>query len=99
MIISEDIIMAMTDITFILIFLPIALLTLAFKPHYQKYVLLFLSLFYYACGSPEYFVLLLAMLMINVALAYVIHKNTGGGIFFSSSYSWYFVECRNTVLL
>ena len=73
--------MTMTDITFILIFLPIALLTLTFKPHCQKYVLLFLSLFYYACGSPEYFVLLLTMLIINVALAYVIQKNAGGGVF------------------
>lgn len=71
----------MTDITFILIFLPVALLTLAFKPHCQKYVLLFLSLFYYACGSPEYFVLMLAMLIINVALAYIIQKNAGGGYF------------------
>ena len=70
--------MAMTDIMFILIFLPASLLTLAFKPHCQKYILLFLSLFYYACGSPEYFVLLLTMLIINVALAYVIQKSAGG---------------------
>ena len=73
--------MAMTDIMFILIFLPASLLTLAFKPHCQKYILLFLSLFYYACGSPGYFALLLAVLMINVALAFIIQKNYRGGVF------------------
>lgn len=73
--------MAMTDITFVLIFLPTALLILALKPHWQKYVLLFLSLFYYACGSPRYFVTLLVLLVINVFLAYLIQKSTGGGYF------------------
>ena len=92
--------MAMTDIMFILIFLPVSLLTLAFKPHCQKYILLFLSLFYYACGSPGYFALLLAVLMINVALAFIIQKNyRGGGIFSSNPYCWDFIECRNAVLL
>lgn len=91
--------MAMTDIMFILIFLPASLLTLAFKPHCQKYILLFLSLFYYACGSPEYFVLLLTMLIINVALAYVIQKSAGGGIFLFTPYYWNSIKCRNLVLL
>lgn len=64
--------MAATDVVFIFIFLPVSLLTLAFRPKLQKYVLLFLSLFYYACGSPKYFVLLLGMLVLNVGLAYII---------------------------
>lgn len=60
----------MTDITFVFIFLPISLLVLIVKPQYQKYVLLLLSLFYYACGAPEYFVLFFIMLVLDVALAY-----------------------------
>ena len=68
--------MAMTDITFVLIFLPVLLLVIAFKYSLQKYALLLLSLFYYACGSPRYFVLLLEMLVINISLAYFIEKST-----------------------
>ena len=64
--------MATTDVVFVFIFLPVSLLTLAFRPNLQKYVLLLLSLFYYACGSPKYFVLLLGMLVLNVGLAYII---------------------------
>ena len=40
-------ILAATDVVFVFIFLPVSLLTLAFRPKLQKYVLLFLSLFYY----------------------------------------------------
>lgn len=69
---SEDMTMAMTDIVFVFLFLPIALLTHAFKPDWQKYILLFLSFFYYACGSPRYFMLLLGMLVINMIFAYII---------------------------
>ena len=64
--------MVMTDITFVFIFLPIALLTIAFKPKWQKYILLLLSLFYYACGSPKYFVLILGVLILNIGIAYII---------------------------
>ncbi len=64
--------MATTDVVFVFIFLPVSLLTLAFRPNLLKYVLLLLSLFYYACGSPKYFVLLLGMLVLNVGLAYII---------------------------
>ena len=64
--------MATTDVVFVFIFLPVSLLTLAFRPNLQKYVLLLLSLFYYACGSPKHFVLLLGMLVLNVGLAYII---------------------------
>lgn len=65
-------ILATTDVVFVFIFLPVSLLTLAFRPNLLKYVLLLLSLFYYACGSPKYFVLLLGMLVLNVGLAYII---------------------------
>lgn len=92
--------MAMTDITFILLFLPTAFLALLFKPHWQKYILLLLSLFYYACGSPGYFVLLLALLIINVVLAYVIQKIIrGGDIIVFNSYNWNFIKYRSIVLL
>lgn len=64
--------MAMTDIAFMFIFLPISLLTILVQPRWKKYVLLFLSLFYYACGSPRYFVLFLGMLAANVALTHAI---------------------------
>lgn len=66
--------MATTDVVFVFIFLPVSLLTLAFKADLQKYILLLLSLFFYACGSPKYFVLLAGMLVLNVGLAYMIEN-------------------------
>ena len=38
--------MSITDVTFLFVFLPIALCTYVFKPALQKYFLLLLSLFF-----------------------------------------------------
>lgn len=72
------IVLAMTDIVFVFIFLPASLFTAAFKQNLQKYVLLLLSLFYYACGSPGHFVLLLGLLILNISLAYGIDRSKKG---------------------
>lgn len=74
--------MSTTDITFLFIFLPISLVTYLMKTQWQKYILLLLSLFFYACGSPQYFVLFLVAVVVNVALGYGINaKNSGGGTY------------------
>lgn len=62
--------MSTTDIAFLFIFLPISLVTYLIKTEWQKYILLILSLFFYACGSPQYFVLFLGAVIVNVILGY-----------------------------
>lgn len=62
--------MSITDVTFLFIFLPIALVTYLIKTEWQKYILLLLSLFFYACGSPRYFVLFLLAVVVNVIVGY-----------------------------
>ena len=66
--------MSITDITFLFIFLPIALCTYVFKPALQKYLLLLLSLFFYACGSPRYFFLFMVAVGINIIFGVFIEK-------------------------
>lgn len=68
--------MAITDIIFIFLFLPISLLLYYFSDgRWRKYVLLAVSLLFYACGSPEYFLLLLISIMVNTALGWLIGKS------------------------
>lgn len=50
------------------------------KTQWQKYILLLLSLFFYACGSPQYFVLFLVAVVVNVALGYGINAKNSGGV-------------------
>lgn len=64
--------MYITDITFLFIFLPAMLIATALQPKWKMYALLLLSLFFYACGSPVYFMLFLAGTIVNVLLAYVV---------------------------
>lgn len=66
--------MSITDITFLFVFLPIALCTYVFKPALQKYLLLLLSLFFYACGSPRYFFLFMVAVGINIIFGVFIEK-------------------------
>lgn len=73
--------MSTTDITFLFIFLPISLVTYLMKTQWQKYILLLLSLFFYACGSPQYFVLFLVAVVVNVALGYGINAKNSGGVY------------------
>ena len=64
--------MAMTDLGFVFIFFPLSLLAAVIKPGWRRYVLLLLSLYYYACGSPEYFLLFLGMLGVNMGLVFTL---------------------------
>lgn len=64
--------MDMTNITFLFIFLPAVLIAAALRPKQKSYALLLLSLFFYACGSPAYFMLFMVGIIVNVLLAYMI---------------------------
>lgn len=63
--------MATTNVTFIFMFLPIALaLYWLVKDEFKEYVLLFLSLVFYACGSLKY----LSIFMISIAITIVLGR-------------------------
>lgn len=64
--------MSTTDILFLLTFLPVSLLACIANSKIQKYVLLIISLFFYACGSIKYFTLFLSMVVVNIVLGYII---------------------------
>lgn len=67
--------MAFTDLTFLFIFLPAALLLYYLAADKGKeIILLILSLLFYACGSPRYLILLIISLVINVSFGYGIEK-------------------------
>lgn len=66
--------MSITDVTFLFVFLPLALCTYVLKPALQKYLLLMLSLFFYACGSPRYFFLFMVAVGINIIFGVFIEK-------------------------
>ncbi len=72
--------MSTTDISFLFVFLPLSLCVCVAGAKWQKYILLIFSLFFYACGSPKYFVLFICMVVVNVVLSYIIqicHKAKG----------------------
>lgn len=70
--------MAVTDIVFIFTFLPLSLaLYYLVKKNYREYILLFVSLLFYACGSPEYFSLLLLSLIVNLSFGWLIGNCKG----------------------
>lgn len=64
--------MSITDISFLFLFLPISFLVFLLKQKWQKYILLLLSLFFYACGSPKYFYLFVVMVFIDTALVHAL---------------------------
>lgn len=67
--------MAITDLIFIFTFLPISLgLYYIAKANCRKYILLFVSLLFYASGAPEYFFLLLISLSVNILIGWLIDK-------------------------
>ena len=73
--------MTVKVIVFIFTFLPLSLaLYHLVKENYREYVLLFVSLIFYACGSPEYFFLLLFSLIVNISFGWLIGscKETNG---------------------
>ena len=62
--------MQFTDLTFLLIFMPILLLVYYIsKEEYRPYVLVAFSLLFYACGSPQYFLLLCGCVVVDVLIA------------------------------
>lgn len=70
--------MQFTDLTFLFIFLPIALLLYHLSVgRVKEIVLLLMSLLFYACGSTEYFSLLLISLAVNVILGQSIKLLSG----------------------
>ncbi len=67
--------MAFTDLAFLFVFLPAALLLYYLTANKGKeLILLAVSLFFYACGSPRYMLLLVVSLIINTALGYAMGR-------------------------
>ena len=64
--------MSTTDMLFLLVFLPVSLLACIMSAKLQKYILLIISLFFYACGSVKYFTLFIGLLLVNIVLGYII---------------------------
>lgn len=68
--------MATTNITFVFLFLPVALtLYYLVKDEAKEYVLLFLSIVFYACGSLKYLSIFLISITITIALGRLIARN------------------------
>ncbi len=77
--------MSFTDLLFIFTFLPVALLLYyavpgSRVPAGREWILLAVSLVFYACGSPRYLVLLVISLMINVVIARRIQGAAGRSV-------------------
>lgn len=64
--------MSTTDMSFLFAFLPLSLCACLAGAKVQKYILLIFSLFFYACGSPKYFILFIGMVIVNIGLSYII---------------------------
>lgn len=65
--------MSITDMLFVFLFLPLSLaLYYIAREQYRKYILLGISLVFYACGSLEYFGLLLFSVAVDVVLGWLI---------------------------
>lgn len=74
--------MATTNITFIFMFLPIALaLYYLVRDEAKEYVLLFLSIIFYACGSLKYLCVFLVSIAITIILGRTIAKNPENSVF------------------
>lgn len=69
--------LAMTELGFLFAFLPVSVVVAVLKPSLRRCVLLVMSLYYYACVSPKYFLLFVGMLIMNVGLAYCIRAAGG----------------------
>lgn len=69
--------MATTNITFVFMFLPIALaLYYIVKDEAKEYVLMFLSIVFYACGSLKYLSIFMISIAITIFLGRIIAKNS-----------------------
>lgn len=65
--------MTTTDLTFLFLFLPLSLTLCLLGGAVRKYILLMVSLLFYACGSPDHFLLLLFSLAITVLIGWLIN--------------------------
>ena len=65
--------MTTTDLTFLFLFLPLSLAVCRGGVKLRKYILLMVSLLFYACGSPDHFLLLLFSLAITVLIGWLIN--------------------------
>lgn len=67
--------MASTDLIFLFFFLPIFLLLYYITGQkYKNYILLGISLFFYACGSIDHFLLLLVSIVCNLVFGWLINR-------------------------
>ena len=64
--------MSISDVSFLFVFLPVLFLIYIVKPQFQKYILVLVSLIFYACGSPIYFGLFIFLVIVNVLLGYLL---------------------------
>lgn len=85
--------MSFTDLTFLFVFLPVALLLYYMaKDEFKEILLLLLSLLFYSCGSAEYVSLLIVSLTINVFLGRLItnlkYKKTTAFALFVTGIIW-----------
>lgn len=65
--------MQFTDLIFLFVFLPSLLVIYYISAvKYRQVVIIAFSLIFYACGSPEFFLLLLFAVMVNVGVAYLL---------------------------
>lgn len=62
--------MQFTDLTFLIMFMPILLVMYYLcKDKYRQIILILFSLLFYACGSPEYFLLLCCSVLADLSVA------------------------------
>lgn len=67
--------MSITDIIFVFLFLPLSLvLYYLAKEQYRKYILLAVSLIFYACGSMKYFGLMVCSVAIDIVVGWLIAR-------------------------
>lgn len=74
--------MAITDLGFIFVFLPVSLILYYIsESRFKEHILIAVSIFFYACGSIKHLILLLVSMIINICISYYIsrHKNLVGG--------------------
>ncbi len=67
--------MSFTDLTFLFIFLPVALfLYYIAAKQYREIILLALSLLFYACGSMQYVMLLIVAMAVTIGIGYLVDR-------------------------
>lgn len=71
--------MLFSSLTFLFVFLPVTIgLYFLVKDKYKNYVLLIMSLIFYAWGEPKYIVLMVLSIVVNYFLALIISRSKSG---------------------